>query len=517
MYLHRTLIRGLCLLVLIFPMMLGLFSGQAMASSLKVLAIGNSFSQDSMQHLYQIATDAGLTDVVIGNLYIGGSSLEVHWSNAKHNLPNYRYDKNVDGTWRSVPNRTILHGLLDEDWDVITVQQVSGYSGIPSSFLEQDRLQNLINYVNEHKTNPDAKIAWHQTWAYQADSTHSNFRLYNSNQEEMFAAIIDAVQSEIVNHKDIDVIIPSGTAIQNVRTSYIGDTLTRDGYHLSYNLGRYIAGLTWIPALTGLPIDDISWVPNVREVPEHYLPLIKEAVNAAIENPFSVTQSSFVEKPQLEGAQASSEDEFLALVPEIIALKTTKAPTIDGNLDDQVWLDAAIYGSKLGGFVNHTGKALAIEETVAYVAYDDENFYIAIVAFKSDMDALVANQRTHDTDVHKDDSVEVFWDTTHSHSSFHHIINNALGTKSDVIVRDWSWNPEWQLATKVLEDRWISEIAIPFSELGFESAPEMGTVWGFNVNRNDMSSGQHTGWATTYGSFLSPQHFGHLIFGGYID
>ena len=284
----RTLIKSLCLLVLMLPLMMGLFSGQAMASSLKVLAIGNSFSQDSMQHLYQIATDAGVKDVVIGNLYIGGSSLEVHWSNAKHN---------VDGTWRSIPNRTILHGLLDEDWDIITVQQVSGYSGIPSSFLEQDRLQNLINYVNEHKSNPDAKIAWHLTWAYQEDSTHNNFRLYNSNQEEMFAAIIDTVQSEIAGHKDIDIIIPSGTAIQNVRTSYIGDTLTRDGYHLSLNLGRYIAGLAWIPALTGLPIDDITWVPNVREVPEYYLPLIKEAVNASIENPFSVTKSSFVEKP----------------------------------------------------------------------------------------------------------------------------------------------------------------------------------------------------------------------------
>lgn len=503
---------GICLLVLLI-FAVGVVEANSLNSSLKVLAIGNSFSQDAMQHLYQIAEDAGIEEIIVANLYIGGSSLEVHWSNARRDLPNYRYDKNTDGTWKSQPNKTILYGLEDEEWDVITIQQVSGYSGIPSSFHEQDRLQNLINYVKEHK--PEAKLAWHMTWAYQGDSNHKNFPLYNSNQLEMYQAIVQATEGEIVNHPDFDFIIPSGTAIQNVRTSYIGDTLTRDGYHLSLNLGRYIAAMPWVPILTEFSIDDVTWVPSRLEVPEEYLPIIKEAVNAAVKDPFKVTESSFKEKPTLVKDDFDS-TKYQALVPEIVAMKTTVAPIIDGNLDEDIWIDAAIYGSKLGGFVNHTGTALAKEETVAYVTYDEENFYIAIVAFKSDMDKLVANAKTHDTDVHKDDSVEVFWDTSHEHQSFHHIINNSIGTKSDVIVRDWSWNPNWQVATKVLDDRWISEISIPFAELGFETAPKMGEVWGFNVNRNDISSNQHTGWATTYGSFLSPQHFGHLIFGGYV-
>ena len=651
----------LVLLVFVLPLLSSSVVGSVLASpakkSLKVLAIGNSFSQDAMQHLYQIASAAGLEDVVVANLYIGGSSLEVHWSNAKHNLPRYRYDKNVDGQWRSQPNKSILYGLLDEEWDVITLQQVSGYSGIATTFTEHDRLQNLIDYVNEHKTNPDAKLAWHMTWAYQEDSTHQNFPRYNSNQLEMYQAIVDATQSTIVTNEAFDFIIPSGTAIQNVRTSHIGDTLTRDGYHLSLNLGRYIAGMVWVPVLTGLSIDEVDWVPNPLEVPRELLPLIKEAVNAAVENPFVITSSSYVEKPQIvveefdyadytlldwepvgsaywnsrnaaglattliskdnstasnlnyfvgSGRMFTREDlplgtvievdegytyrpegwvtleqhdtreavvatprivvtedwwgnyeyrafnlslagsktdvseiveetashlriyipkeqqttetaeDYRALVPEVVAMKTTQEPIIDGNLDDQVWLDAAIYGSKLGGFVNHTGTALAKQDTIAYVAYDDENFYVAIVAFKSDMNRLVANARVHDTDVHKDDSVEVFWDTTHEHTSFHHIINNVIGTKSDVIVRDWSWSPEWEVATQVLDDRWISEIAIPFAEMGLTGAPRMGEVWGFNVNRNDISTGQHTGWATTYGSFLSPAFFGHLIFGGFL-
>ena len=39
--------------------------------SLKILAIGNSFSTDSMQYLNQIAKCAGVETIVLGNLYYG--------------------------------------------------------------------------------------------------------------------------------------------------------------------------------------------------------------------------------------------------------------------------------------------------------------------------------------------------------------------------------------------------------------------------------------------------------------
>lgn len=205
------------------------------------------------------------------------------------------------------------------------------------------------------------------------------------------------------------------------------------------------------------------------------------------------------------------------MVPQVTAMKTKEVPVIDGILDDQVWLDAAIYGSKIGGFVTHTGSGLAIHDTIAYMAYDDENFYIAIVAFKKDMENLTTRSKIRDDAVHKDDSVEVFWDTNHDHLTFYHIINNSIGTQAELFGRDWSWNPEWQVGVQVFSDRWISEIAIPFAEMELEGAPEIGEVWGFNVNRNDISTAQHTGWATTYGSFLTPQLFGHLTFGGYLE
>jgi hypothetical protein len=290
----------LILLVLLVSALCGVYVGgfaaDATVSELKILAIGNSFSVDAMQHLYQIATDAGFKKIVLGNLYIGGCTLATHYSNAKGNAAKYVYYKNTNGTWNSQANKTMLFGIKDEDWDIITIQQASGVSGVLSSYLEGEVLSYLIKYVNDNKTNPQAKLAWHMTWAYQQDSGHASFPTYNRNQMDMYQAIVNAVQKAILPEPGFAFIIPAGTAIQNVRTSYIGDALTRDGYHLSYNLGRYIAGLTWFHAITGQPIDEITWVPSGVEIPPAYMPIIKEAVQAAVVNPFAVTPSSYATK-----------------------------------------------------------------------------------------------------------------------------------------------------------------------------------------------------------------------------
>ncbi len=258
------------------------------SNDLKVLAIGNSFSSDSVEYLYQIAKDAGMEDVKIGNLYIGGCSLENHWNNALNNRSSYTYYKNTTGTL-TASTSSIYKALKDEDWDVIVLQQVSGLSGQPETY--EPYLTNLEKYLNEHKTNPEAKLAWNMTWAYQGNSTHQDFPRYDNNQITMYNAICDSVQSKISNNSDFSCVIPAGTAIQNMRTSYIGDNLTRDGYHLSIPMGRYIAALTWFKALTHKPIDNIQYTPDGLD--KNDLNAIKEAVNNACKKPFDITVSSY--------------------------------------------------------------------------------------------------------------------------------------------------------------------------------------------------------------------------------
>ena len=112
----------------------------------------------------------------------------------------------------------------------------------------------------------------------------------------MYNAIVDTVQSLVVGNWNIEGYLPSGTAIQNLRTSYLGDTLTRDTYHLSYDIGRYTAALVWYKQLFGADLTDLTVVPQKYPTVAQHLDAIKEAVNNAIETPFEVTPSTFTER-----------------------------------------------------------------------------------------------------------------------------------------------------------------------------------------------------------------------------
>lgn len=255
--------------------------------SLKILAIGNSFSTDAMQYLYQIAKSAGVETVVLGNLYYGGCSLQQHVEFAFANSTSYKYYKNTAGTWSSTDNYKMEDAIKDENWDYITLQQTSKTSGLQSSY--GTTLTQLVDYVRSKNTT--AKLVWHMTWAYQQDSTHSSFPNYDNDQAKMYNMIVDCVKNCIEAETRFELVIPSGTAIQNARTSFLGDTLTRDGYHLDYNIGRYIAGLTYYAAITGSSINEIKYNPSTATVSNDMMAAAKEAVNNAIAKPYEVTNS----------------------------------------------------------------------------------------------------------------------------------------------------------------------------------------------------------------------------------
>lgn len=252
--------------------------------TLKVLAVGNSFSVDGMEYLWDIATDAGCESVVLGNLYIGGCSLDMHWSNIRSDAAKYIYYKNTDGKWTKTENTPISHAIADEDWDFVTLQQVSAKSGLPQSF---GNAENVIGHIASEL--PDAKFFWHQTWAYQHDAYTSNFNAYDRDQLKMYKAIVDTFKAKIQPNENIDGVIPAGTAIQNLRTTHIGDTLTRDGHHLSYSYGRYTAAFAWYAALTGGSVEQVEWYPKKYNDLRIDMKYIRQAVKDAIKNPFEIT------------------------------------------------------------------------------------------------------------------------------------------------------------------------------------------------------------------------------------
>ena len=257
----------------------------AAPKTLKVLAIGNSFSVDAMTYLYQVAKAEGVEDVVLGNFFVGACTLKMHAGYMESGEAAYRYDKCTDGTWVQTPNTTLLTGLLDEQWDVITLQQASHDSGLANTY--QPYLDELVAYVQEKC--PNAKLMWHMTWAYQSDSDHKAFPTYGNEQMTMYYGIINAVQKNIDTNANFVKTIPSGTMIQNLRGSVIGDRLTRDGYHLN-DMGRLAAAYTWYAVLAEQNLQDMKFSNTGKTVLDRQqIDLIVKSINAALEKPQGVT------------------------------------------------------------------------------------------------------------------------------------------------------------------------------------------------------------------------------------
>lgn len=261
--------------------------------SVSILAIGNSFSWDAMEYLYGILKAAGVETVVLGNLYIGGCTLQTHAGHFANNAAEYQYRKNTSGTWTSTNSFKPLSALEEREWDYITMQQASGSSGIASTY--DPYLAQLISIVKEKR--PNAKLLWHMTWAYQQNSTHSEFPKYNSDQMTMYNAIVSAVQGQVLPTNQFSGVIPCGTAVQNLRSSFIGDTITRDGYHMSYDKGRFVTGLMWARLLTGSSIAGNTYRPSGYSYTGKVMAALWESVENAFRTPLAVTQSQYAPKP----------------------------------------------------------------------------------------------------------------------------------------------------------------------------------------------------------------------------
>ena len=268
--------------------------------TLKLLAITSSFGQNTTDLLYDVAKAEGCTDVVVGRLYASGCTLAQHVENAQNNTPAYTYSKNSTGQWEIVESANMLYGLQDEDWDIIFIQQSAAQAGLEESYM--DYLDTLLPFVNKNKTNPNARLVWNMTWAYQADSEQNVFvTRFKKDQKLMYETIVSVLKDKILPRTEFTAIIPTGTAVQNARTSFIGDTLTKDTFHLN-NLGKVIAGYTLYSVLTEKEVTDINLdivssydIKQPIQLTTEQKQVIVEAVNNAIKNPYEVTPSTYTE------------------------------------------------------------------------------------------------------------------------------------------------------------------------------------------------------------------------------
>jgi hypothetical protein len=230
----------------------------AARAPLKVMSIGNSFSQNAQAQLKIISESFGRR-LILGNASIGGCSLERHWLNASTN--GLQYGRNGE-------NISLADYLEAEKWDIVTIQQASHFSRFPETY--EPAGSNLIAFVKRHA--PQAEIVVHQTWAYRADES----RLLNWGiSTDQMHADVSMAYSEFAARHGLRV-IPCGDAFQLARktpgwgdfTPAVGDAPAsgrtlhiKDGFHASLE-GSFLLGYVWQEFLFGDDVRKSAVTPN---------------------------------------------------------------------------------------------------------------------------------------------------------------------------------------------------------------------------------------------------------------
>ena len=258
--------------------------------TVKILAVGNSLSSNATQYLWEIITSAGVPkeNVVIGRLFLPGCSIAWHWSNIEDFNDEYDYSKNTSGSWTTYKNYSVQKALEEEDWDYIIIQETIASVQNTGAYA---KLSNLVEYLKTAE--PEAELAWHLIWTYQAE-TESQWCKYRTPAEtkEHYDQIIGQYLTQVKNKSQIEHLIPAGTAVQNLRSSYIGDTIMSDGIHANEKHGMYITALTWYAALTGGDVEAVTWLPLRYPELADDLPVIRQSVKDAIKQPLAITQQT---------------------------------------------------------------------------------------------------------------------------------------------------------------------------------------------------------------------------------
>lgn len=261
--------------------------------NLNVLMIGNSFADDTLFYAARIAKSYGI-NINLFDAYIASCTINKHYNNLLNNTAEYSMRTMNNDSWSYSNSKTLTQILQHKTWDIITFQQASAEVGRSTSYAD---LANLINTVKT-TLGYTPRMMWHQTWAYD-NSYHDYydyFSYFNNDNEVMYDAIIDCYQSQVAPLGIFEKIIPAGTAVQNLRTSYMKETFCRDGKHMSSVHGRYLLGLDFLSSVFGVDLykSPCTYIPF--DINESYLNVASECVHNAIEKPLEVTNSLYVDE-----------------------------------------------------------------------------------------------------------------------------------------------------------------------------------------------------------------------------
>ncbi len=189
--------------------------------------------------------------------------------------------------------------------------------------------------------------------------------------------------------------------------------------------------------------------------------------------------------------------------------RTTTPPTIDGLLDDAIWLQAEV----IDDFhqIRPTDGGVPSERTEIYLLYDDDALYVAGRLWDSEPDRISASVLRHNLRLGPDDRLSVIIDPFNTGRAGYRFETNANGVRHDMLYQNVSqtnaeWSVIWEVQSQIDESGWSFEMEIPFKTLPFDANIE---TWGFNFARAIRRRGEEDVWVSRNRSY-NPSIVGYV-------
>ncbi len=179
----------------------------------------------------------------------------------------------------------------------------------------------------------------------------------------------------------------------------------------------------------------------------------------------------------------------------VTAVRITGEIDVDGRLDEPAWQSAApatdFYQWQRPG-------EMASEQTEVRFLYDDDNLYVGVTLWDSQIERRVVNELKEDYNFRDTDGITMHLDSLHDRRSGFTFGTNPAGAKRDgQLSNDGALNVDfdnvWDVKVRIGDDAWFAEFVIPFKSLRFLNTPTQ--EWGVNLSRRLLRSNEESMWA----------------------
>lgn len=175
------------------------------------------------------------------------------------------------------------------------------------------------------------------------------------------------------------------------------------------------------------------------------------------------------------------------------AERIDKAPKIDAELDEAMWLNA-MPGSEFTEFSPNPNTA-SDQKTIVKVLYDDKAVYVSATMIDNS-GAVKKELGVRDDDVVNADRFEIYLDAFMSGQNAYKFGVTASGVQLDSRItpvgEEIAWDAVWEVDTKINDNGWVAEFRIPYSAFRFPRRDFQ--TWGVNFKRVIRSTREHSYW-----------------------